>query len=105
MEKRQSRSYWDQNEASCRCAKKKNHQSTRIKKGGFGSGFLLHNKWVVGAPRSWTRDGCQCFSYCSDYSALAVVRAALAANEIDYAGDTPAAIVTGIADPGYNAHL
>jgi len=36
---------------------------------------------------------------------LAVVRATLAANEIDYAGDTPAAIVTGIADPGYNAHL
>jgi len=31
------------------------------------------------------------------------VAAKLAANEIDYAGDMPAAIVTG--DPGYNAHL
>ena len=39
------------------------------------------------------------------YSALTVVAAALAANEIDYAGDTSAAIVTGIIDPGYNAHL
>jgi hypothetical protein len=39
------------------------------------------------------------------FSALAVVRVTLAANEIDYAGGTPAAIVTGIADPGYNAHL
>jgi hypothetical protein len=57
-----------------------------------------------GARRSWVRNGCQCFSYCSDYSALAVA-AALAANEIDYAGDTPAAIVTGITDPGYNAPL
>jgi hypothetical protein len=34
-----------------------------------------------------------------------VVAATLAANEIDYAGDTPAAIVTGITDPGYNGHL
>jgi len=50
-------------------------------------------------------DRCQYFSYCSDYSALAVVEATLAANEIDYAGDTPAAIVTGITDRGYNAHL
>jgi hypothetical protein len=33
------------------------------------------------------------------------VAAKLAANEIDYAGDTPAATVTGIADLGYNAHL
>jgi hypothetical protein len=36
--------------------------------------------------------------------ALAVVAAKLAANEIDYAGDMPASIVTGITDPGYNAH-
>ena len=50
-------------------------------------------------------DRCQYFSYCSDYSALAVVAATLAANEIDYAGDTPAAIVTDITDPGYNAHF
>ena len=58
-----------------------------------------------GAPRSGYAKRCQRFSYCSDYSALAVVAATLAANEIDYAGDTPAAIVTGITDPGYNAHL
>jgi hypothetical protein len=33
------------------------------------------------------------------------VAATLAANEIDYAGDALAAIVTGITDPGYKAHL
>jgi hypothetical protein len=58
-----------------------------------------------GARRSWVRNGCQCFSYCSDYSGLTVVAATQATNEIDYAGDTPAAIVTGITDPAYNAHL
>jgi hypothetical protein len=30
---------------------------------------------------------------------------ALAAHEIGYAGDTPAATVTGITDPGFHAEL
>jgi hypothetical protein len=41
----------------------------------------------------------------SEFSALTVVAAALATNEIGYAGDTSVATVTGIADPGYNADL
>ena len=36
----------------------------------------------------------------SGFSALAVVAAALATNEIGYAGDTSAATVTVITDPG-----
>ena len=63
--------------------------------------------WEVrgGCSRSDMPDSCQCFSYCSDHSALDVLASTLEANEIDYAGDTPAAIVTGITDRGYNAHL
>jgi len=52
-----------------------------------------------GAPRSWVRDTCQCFSFFPGFSALAVV-AALATNEIGYAGDTSAATVTLITYPG-----
>ena len=51
------------------------------------------------------RTGVNIFHIVRNYSALAVVEATLAANEIDYAGDTPAAIVTDITDPGYNAHF
>src|SRR5258708_38718144 len=65
---RMSRCYRDQNEASCRCAKKKNHQSARIKKAGAGRGFFFHCKWVMwDAPRSEVRDACQSFKTLSGF--------------------------------------
>ena len=70
-------------------------------------------KWIafalqvgdVGRPGSGYAKGCQRFSFISRFFRLSCSGSQLAANEIDYAGDTPAAIVTWITDPGYNAHL
>jgi hypothetical protein len=56
-----------------------------------------------GVPRSWMPGRCQHFSFISEFSALAIVAAKLEMNEIGYAGDTPAATVSGITDPGYQA--
>src|SRR5439155_8474411 len=106
MEERQSRSYRDQDEVSCRCAKKETNQGAQVKEGISGNRFLLHCKWVMrGAPRSWMPDRCQCFSFISGFFCLSCSESHAGVNEIGYAGDTSAATVTGIADPGYHAHL
>jgi hypothetical protein len=49
--------------------------------------------------------GVNVFHLFPDSFALVIMTAALATNEIGYAGDTPAATVTGITDPGYHAEL
>jgi len=59
----------------------------------------MHSKWdfgglvVAGSPVGVNR-----FHFSLSFSALAIAAAALATNEIGYAGDTSAATVTVIAD-------
>ena len=90
-----------QNGTDSGSAKNKTDQSAQVEESRSGSGFLLHCKWVMwGALVAGCPVGVNIFHLFPGFFVVAVVPAALATNEIGYAGDTSAATVTLITDPG-----